>query len=562
SVEYYDTIFTVAESPVQKGVIWTGSDDGLVQVTRDGGKSWTNVTPKQMPEWIQINSIEASPTDPATAYFAATMYKWDDFRPFLYKTNDYGKTWKKIDAGIPDGAFTRVIREDPARRGLLYAGTELGMFISFDDGEHWQPFQLNLPYVPITDLAIQKRDKDLVVATQGRSFWILDDLPVLHQLTDAMRAGGGETTLLKPEDTYRTPGAGGAPLPPTATLGQNPANGVVVYYYLKSRPTSDVTLEFFDPAGKSIRKYTARAPRQAGSAQGSAAGGVAGRPGASTAPGSAQVQQPPEEPQAPSGEEASEFVGRRGGGAARVSTDPGLNRFVWDMRYPDASTFPGMILWAGDVRGPKAVPGTYTLKLTAAGQTYTQTFEIRKDPRLQTTPEQFQKQLALSLKIRDKLTETHSAVAQIRDVKRQLSDLLTRLADQPNAAPVVEAGRGLSAKLSSVEEELYQTKNQSSQDPLNFPIKLNNKLAALGSIVASADAEPTEQSYQLYDELAARIDAQLKRLNQVMTTDLKSFNNLVRSSDIPAVIIRPAPGAAPTGGQPGDELEENDDRQP
>jgi photosystem II stability/assembly factor-like uncharacterized protein len=562
SVEYYDTIFTVAESPVQKGVIWTGSDDGLVQVTRDGGKSWTNVTPKQMPEWIQINSIEASPTDPATAYFAATMYKWDDFRPFLYKTNDYGKTWKKIDTGIPDGAFTRVIREDPARRGLLYSGTELGMFISFDDGEHWQPFQLNLPYVPITDLAIHKRDQDLVVATQGRSFWILDDLPVLHQLTDAMRAGGGETTLLKPEDTYRTPGAGGAPLPPTATVGQNPANGVVVYYYLKSRPTSDVTLEFFDPAGKSIRKYTARAPRQAGGAQGGAAGGVAGRPGASTAPGSAQVQQPPEEPQAPSGEEASEFVGRRGGGAARVSTDPGLNRFVWDMRYPDASTFPGMILWAGDVRGPKAVPGTYTVKLTAAGQTYTQTFEIKKDPRLSTTPEQFQKQLALSLKIRDKLTETHSAVAQIRDVKRQLADLLTRINDQPNAAPVVEAGRGLSAKLSSVEEELYQTKNQSSQDPLNFPIKLNNKLAALGSIVASADAEPTEQSYQLYDELAAKIDAQLKRLNQVMTTDLKSFNNLVRSSDIPAVIIRPAPGAAPAGGQPGDEQEEREDSQP
>ncbi|MDQ3919476.1 MAG: glycosyl hydrolase, partial [Acidobacteriota bacterium] len=265
---------------------------------------------------------------------------------------------------------------------------------------------------------------------------------------------------------------------------------------------------------------------------------------------------------APSGEEASEFVGRRGGGAARVSTDPGLNRFVWDMRYPDASTFPGMILWAGDVRGPKAVPGTYTVKLTAGGQTYAQTFEVKKDPRLSTTPEQFQKQLALSLKIRDKLTETHNAVAQIRDVKRQLNDLLTRLDGQPNAAPVVEAGRGLSAKLSAVEEELYQTKNQSSQDPLNFPIKLNNKLAALGSIVASADAEPTEQSYQLYDELAAKIDAQLKRLNQVMTTDLKSFNNLVRSSDIPAVIIRPAPGAAPAGGQPGDEQEEREDTQP
>jgi photosystem II stability/assembly factor-like uncharacterized protein len=554
SVEYYDTIFTVAESPVQKGVIWTGSDDGLVQVTRDNGKSWTNVTPKGIPEWIQINSIEASPHDAGSAYVAATAYKSDDFRPYLYKTNDYGKTWKKIDAGIPDGAFTRVVREDPARRGLLYAGTELGMYVSFDDGERWQSFQLNLPVVPITDLAVHKRDRDLVVATQGRSFWILDDLPVLQQLTDAMRAGQGETTLLKPEDAYRMPGGGGGPLPPTATVGANPANGVVVYYYLKGKPTTDVTLEFLDSSGKSIRKFTARAPRPAPDQ----AGGTAGRPGASSAPGSAQVQQPPEQPAAPSGEEASEFGGR-GGGPPRVGTDAGLNRFVWDMRYADAARFPGMILWAGDVRGPRAAPGAYQVRLTVEGQTLTQPFEIRKDPRLRTTPEDFQKQFALLSKIRDKLNETHGAVAQIRDVKRQLDDLLKRAADQPNARPVLEAGRDLNAKLSAVEEELYQTKNQSSQDPLNFPIKLNNKLAALGSIVASADTQPTEQSYTLYDELAAKIDAQLQRFNQIMSADLKSFNNLVRSSDIPAVIVKPSPVAATQGAPPGDEQEENED---
>ncbi len=192
SVEYYDTIFTVAESPVQKGVIWAGTDDGLVQVTRDAGKTWSNVTPRGIPEWIQINSVEASPHEAGAAYVAATMYKWDDFRPYLYKTTDFGKSWKKIDTGIPDGAFTRVIREDTARRGLLYAGTETGMYVSFDDGERWQPLQLNLPVVPITDLAVHKRERDLVVATQGRSFWILDDLSVLQQLTDAMRAGQGE----------------------------------------------------------------------------------------------------------------------------------------------------------------------------------------------------------------------------------------------------------------------------------------------------------------------------------------------------------------------------------
>ena len=551
SVEYYNTIFTVSESPVQRGVIWAGSDDGLVHVTRDNGKTWSNVTPKGMPEWIQVNSIDASPHEAGAAYVAATAYKSDDFKPYLYRTSDYGRTWNKIDAGIPDGAFTRVVREDPARRGLLYAGTETGMYVSFDDGERWQAFQMNLPYVPITDLAVHKRDKDLVVATQGRGFWILDDLAALHQLTDAQRAGGGETALLKPEDAYRMPGGGG-PLPPTATLGSNPPGGVAVYYYLKSRPTTDVTLEFIDPAGKSVRKFTARAPRP----QPSPAGGVAGQPGASTAPGSAQVTEPPAQPAAPSGEESSEFVGRRGGGAARVMTEGGLNRFVWDMRYEEATRFPGLILWSGETRGPRAVPGTYQVKLTADGRTHTQTFEIKKDPRLQTTQEEFDKQFALLSKIRDKLTETHNAVAQIRDVRRQLDDLLKRVADQPSARPVAAAGAALDRKLRAVEEELYQTKNQSSQDPLNFPIRLNNKLAALGGIVASADAQPTEQSYALYDELASKIDAQLRQLSQVMSDDLRSFNALVRSSDIPAVIVKPTPAAAGAqGAAPGGESE-------
>jgi photosystem II stability/assembly factor-like uncharacterized protein len=230
SIEYYDTIFTVMESPLQAGTIWTGSDDGLVNVTRDGGKNWSNVTPPAgiMPEWIQVNSIEASPTDPATAYVAATMYKWDDYKPYLYKTSDYGKTWKKITNGIPDDAFTRVIREDPNKRGLLYAGTETGIYVSFDDGEHWQSLQLNLPVVPVTDLVIQKRERELVAATQGRSFWVFDDLPMLHQLMDS---GGlsavSETHLFKPKDSYRMPGGGASQLPATATIGKNPAGGVV-----------------------------------------------------------------------------------------------------------------------------------------------------------------------------------------------------------------------------------------------------------------------------------------------------------------------------------------------
>jgi photosystem II stability/assembly factor-like uncharacterized protein len=514
SIEYYDTIFTVMESPVQAGTIWTGSDDGLVQLSRDGGKNWSNVTPPKsiMPEWIQINSLEASPHDPATAYVAATMYKWDDNRPYLYKTVDYGKSWKKITNGIPDTTFTRVIREDPNKRNLLYAGTETGMYISFDGGEHWQSFQLNLPVVPITDLAIQKRDKELVVATQGRSFWIFDDLPVLHQLMDA---GGfsavGETKLFAPKESYRMPGGGGfLPPGPTATLGRNPANGVVVYYSLKAKPASDVDLEFLDSSGKSIRKFTAKMRK----------------------PGEAAAS-------APAGPPPGEGGGFGGGAPPPVPTEVGLNRFVWDTRYDDAVRFPGMILWSGETRGPKVPPGTYQVKLTVDGKTLTQNFEVKADPRLTTTPADYAKQLELGLKIRDKLSETHKAIIQIRDVRKQVEDLLKRVAGQPNFKVVNDAGTALNKKLTEIEEALYQTKNQSSQDPLNFPIRLNNKLAALGGVVGSAEAAPTAQSYAVYDEVVAQIDAQLQKLAQLMRTDVPAFNQLVRDQNIPAVVVKP-----------------------
>jgi photosystem II stability/assembly factor-like uncharacterized protein len=501
SVEYYGTIFTAIESPVQKGVIWAGSDDGLVSVTRDGGGKWDNVTPKNMPEWIQVNSIDASPHDAATAYVAATMYKSDDFRPYLYKTNDYGKTWKKITNGIAEGAFTRVIREDPNRRGLLYAGTETGMYVSFDDGDNWQSLQLNLPVVPITDLAVHKRERDLVVATQGRSFWVLDDLTVLHQISDAAKA---DAYLLKPEDAYRMPGGGGFSSP-SATVGANPPAGAVIYYYLKNKPAGELQLEILDSAGKSIKKFTSRA---------------------TAGPGSG----PP-----PSPEEG--FFG--GGGQMRAPAEAGLNRFIWDLRYPDAIRFPNLIMWAGSTQGPKAVPGAYQVRLTADGKTMTQSFEVKKDPRISTSDAEFAKQLELLMNIRNKLTETHDAILQIRDVRKQVEEISNRSKDQPEGKPIADAAKALNAKLTAVEEELYQTKNQSSQDPLNYPIRLNNKLAALGGVVSSADSAPTDQSYVVYEELAGKIDAQLKKLAEVMRTDLPAFNKLVRDQSIPAVIVKP-----------------------
>src|SRR5438552_3111966 len=519
SIEYYDTIFTVMESPVAAGTIWAGSDDGRVNVTRDGGKNWSNMTPPKdiMPEWIQINSLDASPFNPGTAYVAATMYKYDDFKPYLYKTSDYGKTWKKITNRIPDGAFTRVIREDPNKRGLLYAGTETGIYVSFDDGANWQSMQFNLPVVPVTDRAIHKRDKELVEATQGRAFWIFDDLPMLHQMMDA---GGlnaaSQTKLFKPKDAYRMPGGGGQNLPPTTTLGKNPANGVVVYYSLKAKPTSDVVIEFLDSNGKSVRKFTARAPR----------------PQPSPQPGAAQLTAPPEQ-QPPATEEEACF----GGAPARVTADVGLNRFVWDERYTDATRFPWMILWAGQTQGPKVVPGNYQVKLTVDGQTMTESFEVKADPRLSTTAADYAKQLDLSLKIRDKLTETHSAIIQIRDVKKQVDDLVKRVGSQ--SKPIADGGNALNRKLTEVEESLYQTKNQSSQDPLNFPIRLNNKLAALLGVISRSETPPNEQSYAVYDELVGQIDAQLQKLSQIMKSDVPAFNQLVKDQNIPAIVVKP-----------------------
>ena len=505
SVEYYCTIFTIAESSVTKGVMWTGSDDGLVHVTRDSHAAkpvWENVTKNApgLPEWAQINSIEASPHDAATAYFAATLYKADDFHPYLYKTNDYGKTWKKIVTGIPDNAFTRVIREDPNRRGLLYAGTETGMYISFNDGESWQAFQLNLPVVPITDLTIHKRDKDLVVATQGRAFWILDDLTVLHQWKDAVAQA--DLHLFKPEESYRMPGGGGRG-GGAAAIGENPPSGATIWFYLKDKPKGDIALEILDAAGKSVKKFSSKAPE----------------PNAEAAAGGGRF---------------------RGGGPARVPAEKGLNRFAWDLRYPDATTFPGMILWAGNTSGPRAVPGSYQVKLTVDGKTLTETFEVRKDPRVPTTQAEFQKQFDMLVKIRDKFSETSEAVTAIRDIRRQTDEYAKRVAGQAEMKPIVDAAKALNDKLTAVEVELYQVKNQSGQDPLNYPIRLNNKIAALGGSVAGSDTQPTDQQVAVYEDLVARINVQLDKLKQVLAADVPAFNKLVQEKQVPAVFVKPA----------------------
>jgi photosystem II stability/assembly factor-like uncharacterized protein len=522
SVEYYCTIFALAESPVQAGVIWAGSDDGLIHVTRDDGRTWQNVTPPQLPEWSLISIIEPSPHDAAVAYVAATRYKLDDFRPYLLKTKDFGATWETITTGIPEDDFTRVIRADPKRRGLLYAGTETGVYVSFDDGAHWESLQLNLPVVPIHDLAV--KNDDLIAATHGRSFWILDDLTPLHQLTDEVR--NAPAFLFQPRPTYRMKlarGFGGDPGARRAYLstggfvasyklektpdgeerrvfldaGENPPAGVLVHYYLREKPADEVRLAFLDAEGNLIKEFSSKAPEKP-------AGGGHGNG--------------PREP--------------------RLRAEAGMNRFVWDMRYPDARNVPGAIFWAGGVSGPQAAPGTYQVRLTVGGQTYTQTFEIRKDPRVAASEADLREQFAFLIEIRDKLSATHDAVNELRSIRQQIDDWLKRAEGRPEAEALAEASRPIKDKLLAIEEELIQFRSKAHEDPLNFPIKLNNKLASLAGVVASADAAPTRQAREVYAELATRIDQQLAALRAVVSEDLPAFNRLVRSLDLPAIVVR------------------------
>ncbi len=532
SVEYYGTIFYVAESPVEPGVIWTGSDDGLVQLTRDGGKTWKNVTPKGIPDWIMINEIDASPLDKGTAYVAATMYKSDDNHPYLYKTADYGATWTRIDGGIDAAHFTRVIRADPARRGLLYAGTERGMYVSFDDGAHWQPLQLNLPVVPIHDLTI--KDGSLVAATHGRAFWVLDDLSPLREIAAHRDLGAASAHLFPPAPSYRYADLGG---------------GVVVDYYLKEAPPAarakEVTLEILTRDGKVIRAFhgkpaeNGKEPKEGekekkgktGEAEEEEKKAAAPEKPGETPPGKAEAAPKEKEKTAGGDDDAEE---------EKIPTEAGLNRFVWDMSWPAATKFPGMVLWTGDPATPVAVPGTYQARLTAAGKTLTESFEIRKDPRSSATQEDLEAQYRFVAEVRDKLTETHDAIRRVRDVRAQLDEVEKRLAKDDAMKPVVDAAKDLDKKMTEVEEALYQTKNHASEDPLNFPIRLDDKLNGVAFSAALGDYRPTAQAVQVKAELTAAIDAQLAKLRGIWDTDLARFNQLAREKGVAAVIVPPA----------------------
>ena len=489
AVEYYDTIFTADESPLKAGLIWAGSDDGLIHVTQDDGKTWQNVTPKDAPEWIRINCIAASPFDPGTAYVAATMYLSDDFHPFLWRTTDYGKTWKKIVEGIPADDFTRAIRPDPNQKGLLFAGTESHLYISYNDGDKWLPFQLNLPETPVTDLTFQKRDDEMVLATQGRGFYVMDDMPLVRAL-DPARFQKTEAVKLFPVKRVLRIGGGGEFGGRNPVAGQNPASGAVIYYFLKEKPKDEVKLRVLTASGKLVREISSKPPAH------------------------------PEE------EDSDDDTPKPGLAPAKE----GLNRYAWDMRYEKATGFPGLLMWDGSLEGPLAIPGEYKLELVVDGKTESENFTIVKDPRAPTTPEQFEAELNLGLSIRDRVTDANKEVIRIRTAKDELKPYLTSSNDQ-----VKTSAKKLTDEMTAIEENIYQTKLHADEDALNFPIRLNNKIAAVGAAVDLTDIAPTSQSVEVFNELSAKLQVELDHLSQIETTGIQEFNKLVRDQNIPAI---------------------------
>jgi len=467
SVEYYCTIFAAAESPLKEGLLWVGSDDGLIHVTQDGGNSWTNVTPKGMPEWMMINSVEPSAFDEGTCYVAGTRYKSGDFTPYLYKTTDYGKSWKLITRGIPGEHFTRVLREDPKQKGLLYAGTETGMYISFDDGQNWESFQLNLPIVPITDMTI--KENNLVVATQGRSIWIIDDLSVIHQLRTNSAFAKAENALLKPKPAYRMGGGGRSG---SLTTGTNHPSGVITYFNLKEfdAKKDTVSLTFFNTKNDTLKSYSTASKED------------------------------------------------------KLTVEKGLNTFAWNTRTNGAERLKGMILWWASLDGPKAVPGNYKVSLNVNGTEQSQNFEILADPRAEASIADMQAQHDFISEINETIDRAHQSIKKIRKINTQLTAFSSQYADDARTEALREKAKEMQEKFGNIEKELYQTKNRSGQDPLNFPIKLTNKLGHLNSLVGIGDFGPTAQDIAVKNELKVAIEKQLKEFDALIDQEVNNFN--------------------------------------
>ncbi|HJQ20301.1 MAG TPA: glycosyl hydrolase [Gemmatimonadaceae bacterium] len=502
--EWYATIYAFNESPLTKGLLWAGSDDGLLHVSRDGGAHWENVTPRNYGRFTRTTVIEPSHFDPGTAYVCATRYQQDDFKPYLWKTTDYGKTWMQINAGIPTGAYTRSIREDPKHRGLLYAGTETGVYVSFDDGARWEPLQLNLPRSSVRDLAIH--DNDLVAATHGRAFWVLDDISLLRQLADSITAKSAY--LFQPSTAIRWGSGGGSSL----TNGTNPLGGAYVDYYLRSAPASAVTLEFRDAQGNTIRTFSSEAP--ATDTLKTAADSIGQQVRASLR--DSLVYEP-----------ADSVV------AARAGT----NRFVWNLRYPGARHLENTVLDEGTYDGPVAPPGNYSVRLIAGRDTLTRTFAVVADPRVKTSTADLMKQFQLALQIRDRINDVVDAAGRVEDLQGQIDKRVAQTKDQAFAKRVSDAAKPVRDKLETVRADLYEVGCHADQCTLDQPIKLYNILLTAALQVQTGDYAPTRQHGELFADFSNKVGNQLRALQGIEDSDLATLNRLLAELGVPAIYV-------------------------
>jgi photosystem II stability/assembly factor-like uncharacterized protein len=485
SVEYYCTIFTAAESAIEKDLLWTGSDDGLIYVSKDAGKNWKNVTPPAAGKWMMWNCVETDPFKKGSAYFVGTKYKLDDFTPYIFKTEDYGSTWKLITAGIDKMHFARALRADKKRPGLLYAGTEYGMYISYNDGASWKKFQLNLPVVPITDLTI--KNNDLVVATQGRAFYVIDDLSMIQQKADELPEQNLKVFAVN--DAYRAEGGGRRGRNRRAAVqnaGANPPNGVVINYYLKNATdSSKVSITIFDKQNKPIRTFSRKAKET----------------------------------------------------TDKIDFNPGMNQFVWDMLYPPGETIEGLILWTGGVGSVKAAPGKYTARFRFEKDSTDVPFVIKPNPNYKMTEADYDAQVGFLLQIRDKFNELQKAIKDIRALRTQINDFTSRMG-KSGTKDIKTMADSINKKLTAVEEALYQTKSKSGQDPLNFPIRLNDKLSGVYGVVSSGETLPSKQAKETFAELAVESDVQLDKLKKIKSEDIPALNKLILAKQVPTIGIK------------------------
>jgi hypothetical protein len=512
------------------------------------------VTPAGLPEWARISMIDASNFAPGTAYLAANRYQLDDLKPYLYRTNDFGATWTPITNGIPATEFTRVVREDPERAGLLYAGTERGVWVSFDAGGSWQSLRRNLPIVPVHDLAI--KEGDLIAATHGRSFWILDDLSALRQMHPEITHA--PAYLFKPRNAYRAGfgGGGGTGAAGGHPSGANPASGGVVYYWL-AQPRQLVTMDVLDLQGRVIRSFSSQQDPSVAAdsvrgdsirtARNDSIRRAGGTPDTTTRSEARGEETPPGDDGPP-----------RRPPPPRVANKAGLNTFAWNLRYPDASVFENMILWAGGTSGPVVLPGTYTVRMTVTGQSYRQPLTVVKDPRSAASDADLREQFNFLMRIHEKTTQANDAVKTIRNVKAQLADRTRRMPPDKSAA-FAASTKSFIDRLSAIEAEIYQVKNQSGQDPLNYPIKLNNKIAALSGVVGGSDAKPTSQSYTVFSDLSGQLDRQLSAMRGSFII-LSPINASLKAQGLPPIVpsteeIKAAPARTAPAGSGDDEVE-------